>query len=327
MNENMNQDTNTNMDMNQNQNTNTNMDMNQNQNMSMNPNMNMDMNQNTNTNMNMSQTPNVGINPSMDMTPSMDINSYMNQNNPVEKKKSNKGLIILVILLLIIIILLVSYIVYDKLNDNVNNKNGGAQIEENIDEEEKIESRDLTQEELTYFKDHFNEVGINGFVGQSYSNIKDINLFYLLYVGIDDELVQLSDEEKQEYLKYSQTDDIYTSITKIEDDDLKEFLKENANLNHKKGSAINGFYYIPEYNAYYLEHGDTNYTEIESCSSGEIDENGNYIVNCTLKDYNGGAGTNIKTTLKNVDDNFVFVSNECESGNCETLKSNNNIGK
>ena len=216
---------------------------------------------------------------------------------------------------------------YHKLNDNVNNKNGGAQIEENIDEEEKIESRDLTQEELTYFNDHFNEVGINGFVGQSYSNIKDINLFYLLYIGIDDELVQLSDEEKQEYLKYSQTDDIYTSITKIEDDDLKEFLKENANLNHKKGSSINGFYYIPEYNAYYLEHGDTNYIQVDSCNSGKIDENGNYIVNCTLKQYLDGAGTNIKTTLKKVDDNFVFVSNECESGECETLKSNNNIGK
>lgn len=105
-------------------------------------------------------------------------------------------------------------------------------------------------------------------------------------------------------------------------------VKENANLDHKEGSDIYGFYYIPKYNAYYLEHGDTNHWGIDSCNSGKIDENGNYVVNCTLMDYSKeSAGTNIKTTLKKVDDNFVFISNECESGECEKLKSNNNVGR
>ncbi len=261
-------------------------------------------------------------------------NMGMNQNNPVVKKKSNKGLIVLIILLLIIIILLLSYIVYDKESAKKNEsevKENVSKKEENKEEqEEKIESRDLTQEELTYFKNYFNKININGFICQSYSNINDINLFSLIYEGIEDESIvrQLSEEEKQEYLKYSNNDDIYTSITKIEEDALKKFLKEYANLDYKKGSDIYGFYYIPKYKAYYLEHGDTNRWGVDSCNSGKIDENGNYVVNCTLMEYSREiSSTNIKTTLKKVDDNFVFISNECESGGCEMLKSNNNIGR
>ncbi len=302
--------------------------------------MNENMNQDTNTNMDMNQNPNMSMNQNPDMNQNMDINQNtnigMNQNNPVVKKKSNKGLIVLIILLLIIIILLSSYIVYDKLNDKESAKKNESEVKENVskeenkeEQEEKIESRDLTQEELTYFKDHFNKININGFVGQSYSNINDINLFDLLYVGIDEEYgKQLSEEEKQEYLKYSSADEIYTEVTKIEDDALKKFLKENANLDHKKGSYVDGFIYIPKYDAYYYMHGDTNYWGVDSCNSGKIDENGNYIVNCTLMDYSKeSAGTNIKTTLKKVDDNFVFISNECESGDCETLKFRNTEGR
>lgn len=231
-----------------------------------------------------------------------------------KKSKSNKGLITLVIILLIAIIGLIGYIVYDKLNND--NSEGSEVTKSNVLEKEEIEARDLTEEELNSFKEHFNKMGINGFLIQEYTNIEDIDLYILLYNGIGKQTT-ITDAENNDFLTTNGMEELYTNLLKITDDDIKEFLETNAGLNHTKGEAIKNFTYLSKYDAYYNMHGDTNYMEVGSCISGKIDESGNYILNCKFK-YDD---MQTQTTLKKKDNDYIFISNKC-SGNCEYLPGN-----
>lgn len=243
----------------------------------------------------------------------------MNENNEIINRKPNKGLITLIIILLLIIIIgLISYIVYDRLNvDNSALEVTKSNIlKEDKTKEEKIETRNLTEEELNSFKDYFNKTGINGFLTQEFADSKDINLYILLYNGIGKQTT-ITDEEKRDYLNASGMEELYTDLLKIKDDDIKEFLKSNADLDHTKGTSIKNFKYLSKYDAYYHEHGDTSYMEVENCTNGKLDENSNYILNCKFKYDDMGT----ETKLKNKDDSYIFISNKC-IGNCEYLPGN-----
>lgn len=243
----------------------------------------------------------------------------MDANNEIINRKLNKELVVLIILLIFIIIGLISYIVYDKVNSNDNKV--PEVTKSNIPKkykakEEKIEARNLNEEELNFFKIYFNNTGINGFLTQEFNNPKDINLFTLLYNGIGKQ-ESITDDEIKDILNIYGYDELYTELQKIKSDDIKEFLKTNADLDFSKGSSIKNFDYLSKYDAYYHMHGDTSFLEIETCSNGKIDENGNYILNCKFK-YDD---METQTTLKKKDDNYIFISNKC-IGNCEYLPGN-----
>lgn len=240
----------------------------------------------------------------------------MNENN---EKNTNKGLTILIVILILIIIGLTGYIVYDKLNETDDKDKIPEVTKPNISREEKIEARDLTSEELNYFKEYFNKIGINGFLTQEFNDIKDIDLFILFYNGIGKQET-LTDEEQNEILKINGLEEMYTEVKKISDDDIKDFLKVNAGLNHVKGSTIKNFTYLSKYDAYYNMHGDTSFIEVDSCTSGRIDENGNYILNCKFND-NIYDNMQTETTLKKSGNNYIFISNKC-IGDCESLPGN-----
>lgn len=130
----------------------------------------------------------------------------------------------------------------------------------------------VTQKELQKNQDYFNKIENNGFLCSEYNSVKDISLVQLVYngAGIDE---KMTEEEKADY-----KDEIYTDIIKIPRKALEEVTKSKLNI---ELTSINGYeefkknYYSEKYDCYYLQHGDTNYQQVEFLS-GEKNDDGTY---------------------------------------------------
>ena len=105
---------------------------------------------------------------------------------------------------------------------------------------------------------------------------------------------------------------------KIDETKLIKFLKDNANINHSKGTTIEEFDYVSKYNAYYIMHTGSNFMMVNSCSDGEINDKGQYVLNCKIYE----RDINLQTTLKKNGNNYVFISNKCSGSECSFLPGN-----
>lgn len=250
------------------------------------------------------------------------INTVTNTN-----QKGNRGLIVLVIVLLLIVIGLIAFIICDKFVINNTDANDDKKTVETDDKDkgEKTEtskdnniseSRELKEEELKEFVTYFNKKEINGFVTQNYNSKENIKIDQVVYNGLGNNN-SITDQEAIDYsnatnlgMNISKVSDLPTNIVKLTKQEVTDHMKKYAgvdNLNNFKWTYLN------KYDAYYYMHGDTNYMEVSTCSSGKIDDNGNYITTCTFK--SEGPAT-IETTMKKQDNVYMFVSNKCIK-NCE----------
>lgn len=135
----------------------------------------------------------------------------------------------------------------------------------------------LTGDELAYFNEEFfnndtvdNVVGLNihnQFLTSLYERPEDIDLFELFYCGTG-----LSGSMSDEELRLVYGDTLpdcarYKATTADMDGILEEYM--GLTVAETSGVGLENFTYLPDYDAYYWAHGDTNYFHSVQVTAGE----------------------------------------------------------
>lgn len=179
-------------------------------------------------------------------------------------------------------------------------------------------TRPLTGEELAFFNTQFfnsqttNEFGgvqptlHNQFLTCLYAGPQDINLFDLFYNGAG--TWEAPSQAELEQLGVLAEDGSQICPTyKLTTAAMDAFLLENTGLTlaQTNKADLDAFDYLPDYDAYYLTKGDTNYRSV-TFTSGERE--GNYI-RLYWKDFYYGSETNeCVTLLDRGEGQYWFVS-------------------
>ena len=176
----------------------------------------------------------------------------------------------------------------------------------------------LTGDQLAYFNEEFfnndtvnNVVGINihnQFLTSLYERPEDIDLFELFYCGTG-RSVGMSEEELRQVGSFDENGALIYDTDKLPVADLDAVLLENTGLTlaETAGTGLDQFQYLPEYDAYYHAHGDTNYFHSVQIVAGERSGD-------TFRLYYDQARTDsgwgCVTLERQSDGSFWFVSNQ-----------------
>ena len=172
----------------------------------------------------------------------------------------------------------------------------------------------LTAEELEWFETEFfnteeNRI-INMFMTSEYHYVQDIELDELFYGGTyADDASTVSEEEKQ--LLKDRYDTMDLDISKVTTEEMDAVLQKylGITLDETNKIGIEHLYYLEEYDAYYNVAGDTNYMRYKM-DYGWKNANGTITIEYT-HDENLSSDANLySVTLKEVDGNYYFISNE-----------------
>lgn len=172
-----------------------------------------------------------------------------------------------------------------------------------------LTSKSLSQEEISMFNTDFFNSGVhnmnNMLLSSEYSSPEGINLFQLFYGGMDEVTDQILEDEKV-LLTELCSEASYLDIIKVTTNEMNTFLQEKLGMRLEKTQKIglDDFYYLEEYDSYYLVIGDTNF---DWCTvvSGSWEAN-NTLVLTYEKEYEGGQWL---VTLQKTEDGYFFISN------------------
>lgn len=174
-------------------------------------------------------------------------------------------------------------------------------------------SKSLSDEEIAGFNTEFfnNETNQmnNMLLSSEYDTPEEIDLSRLFYNGFynsaGDRWSQ-ADGEELALLAELDSEALYLDVMKVTAEELEAVLQEKLGLGleetQKKG--LENFYYMEEYDSYYLIHGDSNFDWC-SVTSGTREAGGKITLEYT-KEYEGGRWT---VTLQETDGGYLFVSN------------------
>lgn len=175
------------------------------------------------------------------------------------------------------------------------------------------EPRPLTGEELAYFnEEYFNGDNFNirnQFLSSLYTSPEEIDLFSLFYngTGLPEEI---TDAERQAVAnaRYGGSDP-GTDLIKISAANADAILEANTGLTLSETQRVDldAFTYLPEYDAYYTFHGDTNYPGTVVFSAGE-QEGDRIRLYCPDSRFGNPGGTNCLTLAVQPDGSYWFVS-------------------
>lgn len=173
--------------------------------------------------------------------------------------------------------------------------------------------RKLTQEELQEFTDFINEednYGNYGFLLSVYDNPADIYLDEVFYTGAGIAATPSTEEEKQAYLKANQQAEIYTDLVRITKPMANEFLMKKAGLSYDEMNRPLTWIYLEEFDAFYAEHGDTNYRTF-TCTEGTVLDEVTFTLRFSPDEDNGSYYHSFdrETVLKKQGESLQFVSN------------------
>nr|WP_325303599.1 M56 family metallopeptidase [uncultured Dysosmobacter sp.] len=138
------------------------------------------------------------------------------------------------------------------------------------------ESRPLTGDELAYFNETFfnNDGGSlnirNQFLNSLYQRPEEIDLYELFYCGTG-RPGGMSDEELGQVGSFGEDGSQICPTDKLPVSDMDAVLLENTGLTlaETAGIGLEHFQHLPEYDAYYHTHGDTNYFHSVQIAVGE----------------------------------------------------------
>lgn len=167
----------------------------------------------------------------------------------------------------------------------------------------------LTESEIIGFNTGFfnSEADImnNMLLSSEYMTPGEINLFQLFYNGINGTAGQISEEEL-EFLAEMNSAALNLDIMKVSKDEMESFLQERLGigLDETNKIGLDNFYYLKEYDSYYVIAGDTNY---EYCTvlSGFWESDDRLRMVYTKESEEGRW----EVTLQKVKDGYLFVSN------------------
>ncbi|MCB7319100.1 YARHG domain-containing protein [Lacrimispora sp. 210928-DFI.3.58] len=165
----------------------------------------------------------------------------------------------------------------------------------------------MTKEELAELEKYLNRGDNYGFLLSDYDGPQEIDLEEVFYNGAGISREGLSEEETGAYLAAAGQSEFMTDLVCLSTGDLDAFLQKKTGCS--LGSMRRGlsWLYLPEYDSYYTEHGDTNRRGIR-CIKGEFsgDECRVWCLSDQYSQYNMESILTLKRTVEGV----LFQSNQ-----------------
>lgn len=169
----------------------------------------------------------------------------------------------------------------------------------------KTASRQLSSEELQEFEEYLNKMDNYGFLLSVYEKPTQADLNEVFYVGAGIEISPMSEEETQAYLKAAEMDEIYTDVTHLTSAQIDGLLQEKLGVTLQDMESEFSWTYVPEYDSYYHQAGDTNWMSWK-CVSGTETEEGMFTLEMESvwdKEFT------CEVTLKRTEKGYQFVAN------------------
>ena len=168
----------------------------------------------------------------------------------------------------------------------------------------------LSEKEITVFNTEFFNGDItnmnNMLLSSEYSQPDEINLFELFYNGVGGAFGEVSEDELSMLTELC-SDAPYLDIIKITANEMDAFLQEKMGISlaETKKTGLDSFYYLEQYDSYYLIMGDS-FFDWCMVTSGTWESNNKLILKYE-KEYEGGQWVVI---LQKTDDGYLFISNQ-----------------
>lgn len=172
----------------------------------------------------------------------------------------------------------------------------------------------LTGTELAYFNEIFFNAGgyniRNQFFSSLYEKPEDIDLFQLFYCGIPEgeiSVTRSAPESEAELQQVYGGPDSMCPTYKLTTAEMDALLFQYTELTvaDTQGLGLEHFTYLPEYDAYYWSHGDSNYRNQITFSSGTREDD---LIHLYYNDDYMGGGWKC-ATLRAAEEGYYFVSN------------------
>ncbi len=172
--------------------------------------------------------------------------------------------------------------------------------------------RELTREELKEFTIWLNKgsnYGNYGFLLSAYVNPRDADPNEILYAGAGMDCAPLSQEEEQAFLEAVGQEELYTDYTRLTTAQIDGFLQEKLGVKLEEMTRLLLWTYLPEFDIWVMEHGDTNYMNF-TCVSGRQTGEEVYELDCVPGDENyTPLQPSCRVTLKAQEGGYRFLSN------------------
>ena len=172
----------------------------------------------------------------------------------------------------------------------------------------------ISKEKLEWFATEFfnNEENpiTNQFLLDVYTVPEDVNLYELFYNGAGVTILGGADipseEEKDMLLEYFM-DEIFTDVIRVTPKDMDIVLQKymGISVNETKKIGLDKMYYLEEYDAYYMMHGDTNYVQCVF-ESGKVNPDGSITLQYYRMDH---VDALYWVTLEEEDGEYHIISN------------------
>ena len=167
--------------------------------------------------------------------------------------------------------------------------------------------RELTQEELDTFTQFIRKADTYGFLLSEYTNPIEVDLGEVFYSGAGLQK-DMSEEEVIAYLAACNQEEIYLDCIKIDRGNAEKLVGDKLGLALEDMDADRIGMYIPEFDAYYHECGDTNYLEF-TCISGLV--NGDVYTLDFKADMDWDyTYSYVQTILEKTENGYCFISNQ-----------------
>lgn len=170
----------------------------------------------------------------------------------------------------------------------------------------------LTVEELRYFnEEYFNGDYMNirnQFLASDYESPEWIDFYDLFHYGAGSWGEAITDEERAAF-EAALGDSVDSNVTKVSASNVDAMLTEYMGLTAEETNKIHldNITYLPEYDAYYVAHGDTNYWSNVSISAGDRQDGLLCLYYSYSASYYGDGWKCV--TLRETEDGYQFVSN------------------
>lgn len=169
----------------------------------------------------------------------------------------------------------------------------------------------LSEEEIQFFTDFIQKMENYGFLLSAYDAPEDVDLGEVFYCGAGIDEV-LSDEEIEAYLIECQQEEIYTDCLKISRERMDAFLRAKLGIGLEEIRTPFTGVYLSEFDSYYHEAGDTNYT-LYDCIEG-VREGDLYTLRFHTDWFWEDPRSDCETVIRKNGEEYQFVSNRYLSG-------------
>lgn len=183
--------------------------------------------------------------------------------------------------------------------------------ESDAQDQDAAELTPLSEEEIQFFTDFIQKTENYGFLLSAYDTPEDVDLGEVFYSGAGIDEV-MSDEEIEAYLTECRREEIYTDCVKVSRERLDAFLRAKLGIGLEEIRTPFPWFYLSEFDSYYHEAGDTNYTRYD-CVEG-VREGDLYTLRFHTDWFWEDPRSDCETVIRKSGEEYQFVSNRYLDG-------------